>query len=473
MKSGAKISGESSSVSWWPIAAIVVLVLACIFVSGQVGLKVPSPIIASRYLNPSYALDGGASSATWYCEGFGGALNGIDYQDILLSNPLDKSVGGYFDMTLSNGKRLQSAFTLPKKSFQVADIVQRAGQPAEMIEVHLFEGGVVVTLAEHIASGWITSGCSPMGAQSVLLPGGSTNTTSQYYLAISNSGPSVAVVNISIFSTNGYLEPPSIQGLVVASGDTLLENLSIAAPDENISAVTVSAMQGSPNIVAAMADVSAGVTTLSSGSPYVGNNAIISATEGLVSETESITVVNAGESAAKVSLVPILTSNLVSSPITAMIAPKSTWVVNSSTFASTFGGSPHGYVVKSNVAVTAFRTISNSYGVQCSFGVPFGTNTASGAITFFQLPGQGMLTLLNPSSLNERVLVSLLSPQSSEEKNIQIAIQPYSVKVLDLSSTGLESVGYAVQSSGSIITEGDMSDSFGNLERFQGTNYEP
>ncbi|NNN22071.1 MAG: hypothetical protein HKL80_08745 [Acidimicrobiales bacterium] len=473
MKSGVKISGESNSVSWWPIMTIVVLVLASIFITSHLNFKLSSQGTTSRVLYPSYALDGGASSATWYCEGFGGALNGIDYQDILLNNPLDKSVSGYFDIVLPSGKTLRSVFTLPKKSFQVADIVQRASQAAEMVEVNLSSGGVVVSLAEHIATGWITSGCAPMGAQTLTLPGGSTNTTSQYYLAISNPGPSTAVANISIFSTNGFLQPPSIQGLVVARDSTLLENLSIAAPDESISAVSVSAMQGSPNIVAAMADVSTGVTTISVGSPSVGNNIIISASESLVGETESITVVNAGETAANVSLIPLLTSGLVATPITAVVASQSSWVVSSSTFASSFGGSPHGYLVKSNAAVTAFRTISNSYETQCAFALPFGTNTALGASTFYQLAGQGVLTLLNPSSKTETASVLLLSSQPSAGKNIHVVIQPESVKVLSISFNSSQSVGYIVHASGPIIAEGDMSDPYGNLERFQGINYEP
>ena len=105
-------------------------------------------------------------------------------------------------------------------------------------------GGVAVNQVVSGTGGWSTAPCASQPSSSWYFAGGSTAKGNALTLALSNPAATSAVVDVSFLTSAGVIAPPGYQGLVVAPGRLVTENVGDFVQNQTGIATIVSAQSG-------------------------------------------------------------------------------------------------------------------------------------------------------------------------------------------------------------------------------------
>ena len=113
------------------------------------------------------------------------------------------------------------------------------------VAVVLDGGGVAVSQSVQSPLGWSMAPCAPSTATDWYFAHGATSQGGGLVLSLFNPAATDAVVNVSLVSsTAGYLAPAAYQGVDIAPGSLVTENIGDHAPDDDAIATEVSTLSG-------------------------------------------------------------------------------------------------------------------------------------------------------------------------------------------------------------------------------------
>ena len=105
-------------------------------------------------------------------------------------------------------------------------------------------GGVVADQAVSGPGGWSMSPCASQTASQWYFAGGSTTAGNTMTLALFDPAAPEAVVNVSFLTSSGVISPQAYQGLVVAPGQLVVENVGDFVQNATGIATVVTAQSG-------------------------------------------------------------------------------------------------------------------------------------------------------------------------------------------------------------------------------------
>ena len=223
------------------LLAGLVLVVAGISVADAVvstpSGRVPAPAPASAVV-----ADAAASSSAWYCGGPAAAPAGSQAA-VLLTNQGSKPVPGTIHAVSSSGSLTTEQFLLPPATALALPV------PLAAVEVLLGGGGVGAMQQVSGPLGSSVAPCSSTTSSSWYFGHGSTAGGAALQVVVWNPLPTPAVADIAFVSTSGsssaQVVPPAFQGIPLAAGAFVVENVGDHVPDNGSLAPAVQALSGS------------------------------------------------------------------------------------------------------------------------------------------------------------------------------------------------------------------------------------
>jgi len=197
---------------------------------------------------PSAVLsDAAATSSAWYCAGLAAVAGAV-----LITNPGRVPVTGTVRSQPAGSSTVTTTrFAAPPSQQVAVDLPQGAAT------VSVEGGGVGVLEAVVGAFGVTASPCASSAASAWYFAQGSTANGAGMEVAVFNPLPTPAVVDISFTSpTTGTIVPPAYQGVPLAPGQSVVENVMDHAPGQGSLATAVTALSGS--VVATVFEPSSG-----------------------------------------------------------------------------------------------------------------------------------------------------------------------------------------------------------------------
>jgi hypothetical protein len=301
-------------------ALMIVVLIAILIVTGisdriVARTTVPTGVpVASALSTLRLAPTGHTESSAWFCAGGSGAQGGAP-ATIVFTNAGHHPVHG----TLTAVAALAAAAPEPAPwagAHTVSVTVPTDGQVTVGADqlgttslvaaaVVLDGGGVAVSESVQSPLGWSMAPCAPSTATNWFFAHGATAQGGGLVLSLFNPAATDAVVNISLVSsTAGYLAPAAYQGIDIAPGSLVTENIGDHAPDDDAIATEVSTLSGA--VVATELEssgtVGSGGISLTLGSPATASRWVFPQNTGIPGGTVAFHVLNPTTSPATVSV---------------------------------------------------------------------------------------------------------------------------------------------------------------------------
>jgi hypothetical protein len=181
-----------------------------------------------------------ADSSAWYCAGAAAAPSGSQAA-LLLTNPGAQGVSGMVQTVAAAGSSgsSQTTFTVPPDQQLTLPVSVGAST------VSLQGGGVGVTEVVNGPLGWSLGPCASSTSDSWYFAHGSTASGDGMQVVLYNPTPTPAVADVSFVSASASLiVPPAYQGIPVAPGTVVVENVSDHVPNDLSLATEVTALSG-------------------------------------------------------------------------------------------------------------------------------------------------------------------------------------------------------------------------------------
>jgi hypothetical protein len=247
-------------------------------------------------------------------------------------------------------------------------------------------GGVSADQVVAGPGGWSMAPCASSVSSSWAFAGGSTAAGDTLSLALFNPGASSATVNISFLTARGLLAPQPYQGLFVAAGQLVVENVGDYVQDMSAFATVVSAESG-VLVSDELQQVAGSGLSLRLGSPDLSTTWQFAQNTSVVGSTVAFDLANPGSSPVTASL-SVGLPNATVMPKSVVVPPQS----NVSFDASTAPGWPlrTSYflsVQASGPIVVARSVVASSTAAPPRWGSSSGTTAVSAA---WLVPGPGV-----------------------------------------------------------------------------------
>src|ERR1700688_1063366 len=352
-------------------AAMIALLVAILVGTGIAGRLIartaPRRAPAGSALSAlRVAPNGPTESSSWYCAGGTGAQGGAP-ATIVLTNAGDRPVKGTLTAVPAVAANAPTpapwaeahsvALTVPAES-QVAVGADQLGSTSLVAAAVVLDGGGVA-VSESVASplGWAMAPCAPSTATSWYFAHGATARGSGLTLSLFNPNATDAVVNISLgSSTAGLLQPAAYQGIDVAPGSLVTENIGDHAPDDGALATEVSTLSGA--VVAteleSVGTSGAGGISLTTGTTAPSSLWAFPQNTDLTGGTVAFHVLNPSARSAHVSVAIGLSKGVAAQPLTmqvpaqsvaTLVAENVTRIPTNTPYALTFTSTNTGIVV--------------------------------------------------------------------------------------------------------------------------------
>jgi len=300
-------------------AVMIVVLIAILIVTGisdriVARTPVPNGVAATALSTLRLAPIAGTESSAWFCAGGTGGQGGAP-ATIVLTNAGHHPVLG----TLTALAALAAGASQPAPwtgAHTVSVTVPTDGQVTVGADqlgttsfvaaaVVLDGGGVGVSESVQSPLGWSMAPCAPSTATNWYFAHGATAQGGGLVLSLFNPAATDAVVNISLVSSKaGYLAPAAYQGVDIAPGSLVTENIGDHDPDDGAVATEVSTLSGA--IVATELEssgtVGSGGISLTLGSPATASQWVFPQSTGIPGATVSFHVLNPTTSPATVSV---------------------------------------------------------------------------------------------------------------------------------------------------------------------------
>lgn len=221
------------------LLAGTVLVLAGISVADTV---VPANAPVARTPVPATAVvaDAAASSSAWYCPGPAAAPQGSQAA-VLLTNAGPRAVPGALHFVTPAGGGSTQQFLVPPATELSLPV------PLAAVEV-LLQGGEVGAVQQVSGPlGASTAPCSSSASSTWYFGYGSTAGGAALQVVLFDPLPTPAVVDLSFVAPSGSAQivPPAYQGIPLAPGAVVVENVADHVPGNGALAAVVEALSGS------------------------------------------------------------------------------------------------------------------------------------------------------------------------------------------------------------------------------------
>jgi len=313
-------------------------------------------------------------SSAWFCAGGSGAQGGAP-ATIVLTNAGRHPVHG----TLTAVSALAAGASQPAPwagAHSMSVTVPTDGQVAVGADqlgsaslvaaaVVLDGGGVAVSESVQSPLGWSMAPCAPATATDWYFAHGATVQGGGLILSLFNPTATDAVVNISLVSsTAGYLAPAAYQGIDIAPGSLVTENIGDHVPDDAAVATEVSTLSGA--IVAtelqSVGTPGDGGISLTLGSPATASQWVFPQSTGIPQGTVAFHVLNPTTSPAVVSVDIGLSQGAGAEPLAmhvpaqslvTLTAESQTRIPSGVPYSLTFSSTGAGIVVSREVAAPA------------------------------------------------------------------------------------------------------------------------
>jgi hypothetical protein len=228
--------------------ATIVVVAAVVVVVGVISASVSAPSAAPA---PG-AADGvpvppaGSYSSSAFCPGGAGTAAATT---VYLTNTTSRPVTGVMTSVGLAGSggvpTTRRGVAVPARG--TAHFSPASGLPAGNTAASFVfaGGGVVATQLMGGPGGWTTAPCASQTAPQWSFAGGSTSNGNTLALALFDPAAPVAVVDVSFLTATGLITPQAYQGLVVPSGQLVVENVGAYVQNAPAIATFVTTESGS------------------------------------------------------------------------------------------------------------------------------------------------------------------------------------------------------------------------------------
>ncbi len=307
----------------------------------------------------------GAFSSSAFCvDGVGGAATTVIY----LTNSSPRAVTGTMTSTgVSTGgaPRVRRTVTVPP--LDTVAVNPGTGLPAgSTASSFVFAGGgVVVSQVVSGTAGWSTAPCASEVSPLWAFAGGSTSPGDTLTLDLFNPAATEAAVNISFLTGSGTVVPQPYQGLSIAPGQLVEENVGDYVQNDADIATLVTAESGAPVATELQQWSSASAVGLSLrlGAPALSSTwrfAQSTAATGTSGSTVSFYLANPNQDPVTATLEVGLSSGTVL-PHKVVIAPQSIVAVTSGTTGLP-QGAPFALTITSTAPIVAGRSVQAASG---------------------------------------------------------------------------------------------------------------
>ncbi|HAM00955.1 MAG TPA: hypothetical protein DCQ30_01815 [Acidimicrobiaceae bacterium] len=310
-----------------------VLVLTAVLVADAViGPSAPAPAVPPP---PSAVVaDAAASSSAWYCAGLAAASGAV-----LVTNPGRVPVTGTVRSQAAGSTAVVTKdFAAPPGQQVAVDLPQGAATVS-------FGGGGVGVLEAAVGNAGVTaSPCASTTSDTWYFAHGSTAQGVGMAVAVFNPLPTPAVVDISFASpSGGTIVPPAYQGIPLAPGQSVVENVMDHVPNAASLATQVIALSGS--VVATVFEQSPGPghggASFLDGATAPRSTWAFAQNEDVAGGMNSFVVYNPTSTPATVTVALSLTQGQ-AAPLVVRVAPQSASVLNADAQTRIPAGAPYG-----------------------------------------------------------------------------------------------------------------------------------
>lgn len=318
--------------------ALLVAVLVAVGITDRIVARTATPVVAptSDALSAlRLARSAHTESSAWFCAGGTGAQGGAP-ATIVLTNGGGRPVHGTLTAVSASASGAAEpapwagarsvAVTVPSDG-QVALGAQQLGTTGLVAAAVVLDGGGVA-VSESVQSplGWSMAPCAPSTATNWYFAHGATSEGGGLILSLFNPDATDAIVNISLVSaTAGYLAPGAYQGIDVAPGSVVTENLGDHDPSDGAVATEVSTLSGA--IVAtelqSVGTPGDGGISLTLGAPATASRWVFPQSTGIPGGTVAFHVFNPTPTPAEVSVVIGLSQGAGAEPLAMHIPAQS------------------------------------------------------------------------------------------------------------------------------------------------------
>lgn len=458
----------------WRILAFVVVVVGGVGIAAAVRGTPPPPAAPAGPVALVAAPD--AESSAWYCAGQS-TPTGPAVGSVMLTNTTSRPATAAITAVTDAGSSAHGAATVPAHQTVVPSLPAVSSGSWESETVVVDGGGVAVSQAVHGPLGWSQSPCVSTTSSHWYFPSGSTAASNQLDVALLNPTSTPVVVDLSFVTPTGVVHPIDDQGIVLQSGQLVSE--SVASVVQEVSAVSTVVSARTGRVVAFELErmVGGGAATgglallTGAATPQAGWS--IPAAREVAQGSSEIDVLNPGSTPESVTVKLRLPSGPLA-PLTSQVAPRSTWVLQTSaetripdgvTYSVTVAaiGGP-GVVVGRFVAVPAPAASPQAGMALAVDGLTAGSATGQWVVpppgTSAQLPVAGaapaLLALLNTSDGTETYRAFTASPSGGHM--LATGTLPAGATALvsgsPLTAAGLDPI--MVQSNGSMAVSEDV-----------------
>jgi hypothetical protein len=237
--------------------AVLVAILVVTGIADRLVSRTPTPVAAPATAALSTVMvtpTRHTESSAWFCAGGTGAQGGAP-GTIVLTNAAGRPVHGTLTVISAlavNAPRPAPwagahtmAVTVPTDGQVSVGADQLGTTSLVAAAVVLDGGGVAVSQSVQSPLGWSMAPCAPSTGTNWYFAHGVTTQGGGLVLSLFNPAATDAVVNVSLVSsTAGYLAPAAYQGIDVAPGSLVTENIGDHAPDDAAIATEVSTLSG-------------------------------------------------------------------------------------------------------------------------------------------------------------------------------------------------------------------------------------
>lgn len=240
------------------LVLIAVAIVALVLVDRSSTTHVSSDTQAATSLMP-VASRAGAVSSAFYCAGGAATTGAIFDTTLVIANPgasEAKVIVTVYPAALPGdtaGTAAVAALKPVRRPFVVgarsrADVhladIQASPFAAALVETSAADIAVERRVASADGKSTSSSPCASSASNAWYLPTGSTTHDAREFLAVFNPFPAAAVVDVSFQTSDGFRNPPDLQGFPVPGGQLRMLDISGAAPRIEQLAATVSVRTG-------------------------------------------------------------------------------------------------------------------------------------------------------------------------------------------------------------------------------------
>ncbi len=318
--------------------ALLVAFLVAVGITDRLVARTATPVAApssDAFSALRLARSAHTESSAWFCAGGTGAQGGAP-ATIVLTNSGGRRVHGTLTAVSATGPGASEpspwagarsvAVTVPSDG-QVALGAQQLGTTGWVAAAVVLDGGGVA-VSESVQSplGWSMAPCASSTATNWYFAHGATSEGGGLVLSLFNPDATDAVVNISLVSsTAGYLAPAAYQGIDIAPGSVVTENIGDHDPSDGAVATEVSTLSGA--VVAtelqSVGTPGDGGVSLTLGAPATASRWVFPQSTGIPGGTVAFHIFNPTPTPAEVSVVIGLSQGAGAEPLAMHIPAQS------------------------------------------------------------------------------------------------------------------------------------------------------